>query len=95
MEPAFPHADLIARAAAILREEGATEVYIFGSFARGEARPGSDIDLAVTGLRKGGVISAMSKLIRELGIMSDLIQIEREPVFVRYLKSIGEMRRVA
>lgn len=87
--------DLLARAAAILCEEGATEVYVFGSFARGDSRPESDLDLAVVGLASGRVITAMSRLLRETGHMPDLIQIEREPVFVRYLKSVGELRRVA
>ncbi len=30
-----------------LKEEGATRVAIFGSYARGEERPGSDVDVIV------------------------------------------------
>ncbi len=91
--PDIPH--ILAKAAAILREEGATEVYVFGSFSRGDIRPDSDLDLAVTGLASTRIIPAMTRLLREVGRMSDLIQIEREPVFIRYLSSTGELRRVA
>jgi len=31
----------------LLREEGATRVAIFGSYARGEEKPGSDVDVIV------------------------------------------------
>ncbi len=87
--------EILAKAAAILREEGATEVYVFGSFARGDIRPDSDLDLAVAGLDSTRIIPAMGRICREVGRMSDLIQIEREPVFIRYLRSAGELRRVA
>ena len=33
---------------AVLREHGVTEAYLFGSVARGDERPDSDIDLLVT-----------------------------------------------
>ena len=50
----------IQRAAAVLREMGAREVYLFGSAARGKLRPGSDVDLAVSGLPRGLFFRAMS-----------------------------------
>jgi predicted nucleotidyltransferase len=43
-------AEAEAFAARLVREFGATRVVLFGSVARGEARPGSDIDLAVAGI---------------------------------------------
>lgn len=95
---ALPAADIpsmIAQAAAILRQEGASEVYVFGSFARGSAGPDSDLDLAVAGLPEESVLRAMGRLWSEVGRLSDLVRVEREPVFVRYLRSIGELRRVA
>jgi predicted nucleotidyltransferase len=86
---------LLAKAAAILRDEGALEVYAFGSFARGDAGPHSDIDLAVVGLAPERIIPAMGRVRVQTGRSADIIQIELEPVFVRYLKSTGELRRVA
>jgi predicted nucleotidyltransferase len=87
--------EVIAKAAAILREEGATEVYVFGSFARGDVRPDSDMDFAVMGLSSARIIPAMGRLWDACGRMTDIIQVEREPVFIRYLNSTGELRRVA
>ena len=40
----------IALAASVLKRAGATEVYVFGSSATGDAGPESDIDLAVRGI---------------------------------------------
>jgi predicted nucleotidyltransferase len=97
-DPASPIPDipaLLARAAAILREEGASEVYVFGSLARGEGGRDSDLDFAVSGLPEERVLRAMGRLLSETGRMSDLIRVEREPDFVRYLQSTGELRRVA
>src|SRR5437660_10662654 len=91
--PDIPH--ILAKAAAILREEGATEVYVFGSFSRGDIRPESDIDFAVAGLASDRVIPAMGRVRELTDRMVDIIQMEREQVFIRYLQSTGELRRVA
>jgi predicted nucleotidyltransferase len=40
----------IAAAAALLRSYGARDVFVFGSAVHGVLRPGSDIDMAVSGL---------------------------------------------
>jgi predicted nucleotidyltransferase len=87
--------EVLAKATAILREAGATEVYVFGSVSRGTAGDHSDLDLAVAGLPDDRVIPTLSRLLAELGLVADLIQVEREPTFVRYLESKGELRRVA
>ena len=42
--------ELIRQAAEVLRAHGATEVYVFGTFAHGDVRPDSDLDIAVRGL---------------------------------------------
>lgn len=86
---------MLDKAAAILREEGASEVYVFGSFARGSAGPDSDLDLAVIGLPPARVLRAMGRLLSEVGRLSDLVRGEQEPVFMNYLRSTGELRRVA
>jgi predicted nucleotidyltransferase len=46
---ASPRLDVITdEIVAILKEAGVTEAYLFGSVARGEERPDSDIDVLVT-----------------------------------------------
>ena len=88
-------AELLASVGAILREEGAAEVYVFGSFARGDVRPDSDIDLAVVGLASDRIIPAMGRVREVTGRMADILQVEGQHAFVRYLRSTGELRRVA
>lgn len=47
-------------AAELLRDRfGATRVVLFGSVARGEGGPGSDVDLFVVGLRDADVLDAL------------------------------------
>ena len=38
---------ILERIVQTLKEQGATRVAVFGSFARGEQKPGSDLDLIV------------------------------------------------
>ena len=45
----------VDRAASALKAVGAKEVYVFGSASKGQMRPDSDIDLAVSGLPPGGL----------------------------------------
>jgi len=47
-----------------LKEEGATKVAIFGSYARGEEKPGSDVDVIVDFSERKSLL--------------DLVRIERE-----------------
>ena len=55
---------IIEKIAQLLKAQGATKVAIFGSYARGEERPDSDIDLIVE-------FSATKSLL-------ELVKIERE-----------------
>ena len=85
---------LIERAAAILRAAGAHEVYLFGSAVSGGVRPDSDVDLAVSGLPPEVFFRAMSDAERALGLPLDLIDLDEDNPFTRYLRSEGELRRV-
>ena len=86
--------DRVSKATAILRSEGACEVYLFGSFAEGQARPGSDLDLAVTGLPPKRYFHAVGRLLDELLIPVDLIDLDRPTPFVRRLRESGRLHRV-
>ena len=85
---------LIEKAAAALKAAGAREVYIFGSASRGKLRPNSDVDIAVSGLPAEVFFHAMSKASRALGRPIDLIDLDEDNPFTRYLKNKGELLRV-
>lgn len=87
----------IERAAAVLKDFGAREVYIFGSAAGGTMREGSDVDLAVVGLPPGVFFAALAEAADALGRERelDLIDLDDDNPFTRYLREEGELLRVA
>lgn len=85
----------IARAAAVLKGLGAREVYVFGSAATGTLRARSDVDLAVSGLPDGVFFRAMADAADALGRELDLINLDDDNPFTRYLREEGELQRVA
>jgi predicted nucleotidyltransferase len=84
----------IEKAAAALIGLGAREVYVFGSAATGSLREGSDVDLAVVGLPPAVFFRAMSEAENILGRELDLIDLDVESPFTRYLREEGELQRV-
>ena len=82
-------------AALLLRSLGATQVFLFGSATRGELRPDSDVDMAVTGLPARVYFSAVSKASDLLGRPVDLVDLDDPTPLVRYLRASGELLRVA
>ena len=85
---------LIERAAAVLKEAGAREVYVFGSAASGKMREDSDIDIAVSGLPPEKFFQAMGDAADALQRPLDLVDIDEVNPFTRYLREEGELRRV-
>ena len=81
-------------AAAALRAAGAREVYVFGSAANGNLREDSDIDLAVSGLPPEVFFRAMARASRAAGRPIDLINLDRDNPFTRFLKEEGQLQRV-
>lgn len=84
----------IQRATAVLKAAGAREVYVFGSAASEKMRTDSDVDIAVSGLPPEVFFRAMSDAERALGRPLDLIDLDEDNPFTRYLKSEGELLRV-
>lgn len=87
--------EAITKTAAALKALGATEVYLFGSRAAGRGDEGSDIDLAVSGLPPERFFRAMAVAGDILGREFDLVSLDDDNPFTRYLREEGELRRVA
>jgi len=85
---------LVERAAAALKAAGAREVYVFGSASKGEMRENSDVDIAVSGLPPEVFFRAMAAAHDALGRPLDLVDLDEDNAFTRYLKSKGELLRV-
>jgi predicted nucleotidyltransferase len=86
---------MVQASAALLRKMGATEVFIFGSAARGTMRPDSDVDMTVAGLPPAVYFSAVSKISDILGRPVDLVDLDDPTPTVRYLRSSGDLVRVS
>jgi predicted nucleotidyltransferase len=86
---------LIQKAAEALKSFGVTDVYLFGSMAKGVDTEHSDIDLAVSGLPPKVFFKAMGSAMNILKREFDLIDLDEKNLFVDYLKSHGDLRRVA
>jgi len=87
--------DDVERAIKILTKEGCKEIYLFGSLVNGSTTDKSDIDLAVTGIRKDDFFEIFGELMMSLDHPVDLINLEKKNRFVNYLKEKGELVRVA
>ena len=79
----------------ILKEAGATEVYVFGSAGSGTRRADSDIDLAVAGLPPERFFRAMAAAADAVSCELDLVDLDQDTAFTRYLKQKGVLQRVA
>jgi uncharacterized protein len=86
---------LIRKAAETLKSFGATDVYLFGSLAKGTFRSDSDIDLAVSGIPPEKFFEAMGRAEDVLKREIDLIDLDEKNPFVEFLKSHGELQLVS
>jgi predicted nucleotidyltransferase len=85
----------IETAARILREEGATEVYVFGSAAHGKMRPDSDIDLAIRGRPPEKFFPAMGRVVDAIQRFFDLVDLDDNILFTRFIEEEGKLVCVA
>ena len=84
----------IERVASALKAVGAKDLYVFGSASKGQMRPNSDVDLAVSGLPPEVFFRAMGIASRALGRQVDLVDLDEDNPFTEYLKHHQELVRV-
>jgi predicted nucleotidyltransferase len=85
---------LIQRAAAELKTAGAREIYVFGSAAKGTGDAASDLDLAVSGLPPSVFYRMGARVSDLIGRSVDLIDLDINTPFTRYLRTENELVRV-
>lgn len=85
----------LTEVAAAFKAAGAGEVYLFGSAVRGTRHGGSDVDLAVAGLPPEKFLTLLARATEMLGCPVDLVDLDEDSPFTRYLKQEGELQRVA
>ena len=67
---------------------------MFGSAVKGQLRPDSDIDMAVSGLPPRVYFKAISQASDLIGRPVDLVDLDDDSALVRYLRESGELIRV-
>ena len=86
-----PYRQDVARAVEIVKDAGCTDVYLFGSLKDGAAHSGSDIDLAVRGCPPGRYFTLWGTLLLALKHPIDLINLDLQKDFARFLEEHEEM----
>jgi predicted nucleotidyltransferase len=81
-------------AARILKAAGSREVYVFGSAAHGDFSQANDIDFAIAGLPPERFFKAMGKVQMALTRQIDLVDLDEDNPFTRYLKEENELVRI-
>lgn len=85
--------DIRKRCAPVLERYGAEFCYLFGSYAKGKARPDSDVDLvvstAVTGLRYYGMIEELRTALRKRVDALGLAQLSGNAELIREVLKDG------
>lgn len=86
-----PYQKNVRKAVHILRNGGCTDVFLFGSLASNTVHPNSDIDLAVKGCPKGKFFRLLGVLLRELEYPVDLVDLESQDAFAKFLQETGDL----
>jgi predicted nucleotidyltransferase len=90
----FSKSEALLEAANMLIGMGASRVFVFGSLVRGELRPDSDVDMAVSGLPAKVYFSAVSRASDILGRPVDFVDPDDDTALVRHLLGSHELIRV-
>lgn len=90
-----PYQKDVSQAIQVLKEAGCTDIFLFGSLATGKIGDKSDIDLAVRGCPRGKFFHLLGRLLLELERPVDLVNLDRQDPFARYLEEEGELLQIA
>ncbi|OFX44295.1 MAG: hypothetical protein A2046_13505 [Bacteroidetes bacterium GWA2_30_7] len=85
----------INNAIKILSESGCKEIFLFGSLVNGNFTNKSDIDIAVNGIKANEYFKILGKLIFSLNNSVDLVDLDENSRFVKFLLKKEELIRVA
>lgn len=86
--------EFVSDVVSLLKRAGAKEVYVFGSLAKGELTEHSDVDIAVSGLPVGVFYRLIAEVSEILHRPVDLVELDKDNPFTRYLRESRELRRV-
>ena len=84
----------IKNASVCLKEEGCTEIFLFGSLITGKYSDSSDIDFGIMGLSPRKYIRTYSKLNNIVKNRFDLIDFDENRDMYNLLHSIGEIEKI-
>lgn len=85
----------IKKSVKILKENGATEIFIFGSIVNGNLNRNSDIDIAIRGIRQEDFYKVASILMFELEKEIDLVDLDdKDDRFSQMLLEKGNLIRI-
>lgn len=79
----------------LLKENGANEIYLFGSLIRFSEPEVRDIDIAVRGIAPSLFFRVYGQLMMKLDHDFDLVDLDSDGRFVRRLVESGSLERVA
>jgi predicted nucleotidyltransferase len=81
----------IETATSLLKNEGCTTVYLFGSIVTGKMHENSDIDIGIKGLPSRKFFGVYAELDRKLSNKIDLVDFDECAEFYNMLESLGEV----
>lgn len=89
-----PYQQNLDQAIKILKNGGCTAVYLFGSLTTGKFHSQSDIDLAVRGCPPEEFFHLLGELMFTLDYSVDLIDLDTNDLFARYLIEKGKLHQI-
>jgi len=87
--------DDLERAIEYLKSIGCSEIFVFGSTARGDYREDSDLDIAVRGIPVERFFAVYGELMTRLSRPVDLVDLDLQERFGQQLLAGSDLRRVA
>lgn len=90
-----PVQDDLERAIEYLKSVGCSEIFVFGSTARGDYGENSDLDMAVRGIPADRFFAVYGELMTRLSRPVDLVDLDLQERFGKQLLAGSDLRRVA